>query len=123
MSRLRKSIPKEVQTAQQRVNGMVSVDERLDLGSGVSVETLTASVTAVTNAISEYNTMLAQVDEKSNEIEALIERMNDLATRSLKGAEFKFGCDSNEFEMIGGTRKSDRKRPIRKNGGGTETVK
>ena len=123
MSRLRKSIPKEVQTAQQRVNGMVSVDERLDLGSGVSVETLTASVTAVTDAISEYNTMLAQVDEKSNEIDAMVKRMNDLATRALKGAEFKFGGDSNEFEMIGGTRKSDRKRPTRKNGGGTGAVK
>ena len=65
------------------------------------------------------NTMLAQVDEKSNEI-AMVKQMNDLAIRAVKSAEFKFGGDSNEFEMIGGTRKSDRKRPIRKNGGGVK---
>ena len=67
--------------------------------------------------------MLADVDEKSNEIEAAIKLMTDLSTRALRGAEFKYGGDSNEYEKIGGTRKSDRKKSARKNGGGSEAVK
>ena len=123
MSRKRKSIPKEVQAAQQRVNGMISVDERLDFGNGISVESMRAAIKTATEAISDYNTLVATLDEKSNLIETGIKRLRDLTTRTLAGAEFKYGTDSNEYEQIGGTRLSDRKRAPRKNRGSTGEMK
>jgi hypothetical protein len=123
MSRKRKTIPHDVQLAQQRVNGMVSVEPRLDLGNGVSVESVAAAIRTVTDGIGEYNSMLADLDARSNLIEANIRAMNDIVSRALKGAEFKFGGDSNEYQQIGGTRKSDRKRPGRKKTGGTGEMK
>ena len=109
--------------AQQRVNGMVSVEPLLDLGNGISVNSMTAEIRAVTDSISEYNTLIATLDERSNLIEESVKRLRDMTRRTLAGAEFKYGTDSNEYEMIGGTRKSDRKRPARKNGGGSEAMK
>ena len=123
MSRQRRTIPREVESAQQRVNGLVSIEEALDLGNGVSVEALRAAIRAVMDEVSEYNTMISNADEKSNRVDALVDALNDLTSRTLKGVESRYGKDSNEYEKAGGTRKSDRKRPVRKNGGGTETVK
>ena len=40
--------------------------------------------------------------------------MKDICERMLEGVGSKFGHDSNEYEMAGGKRKSERKRPIRK---------
>ncbi|MBS1794363.1 MAG: hypothetical protein JSS81_10945 [Acidobacteria bacterium] len=110
MARLKKDIPKQVRLAQQRVDGMVSVDERLDLGNGVSVETVKAAIKRVTDGISEYNSLLAEADERSNDIDRDLKALVDLSARILSGTEFKFGRDSNEYEMVGGTRLSDRKK-------------
>lgn len=123
MARLKKSIPRDVDEARQRVAGMISINDNLDLGNGVSVQAITALIETTTDEIGEYNTMLSQIDQKSNEIDAHVKTLNDLTSRALKGTEFKYGRDSNEYEMIGGTRTSDRKKPVRKNGGGTEAVK
>ncbi|MBS1796660.1 MAG: hypothetical protein JSS81_22710 [Acidobacteria bacterium] len=118
MSRLRKAIPVDVQAAQARLDGMLSVDPRLDFGSGVSVETLAAAIKAVTDAISDYNQKLALLDQESNQIDVKKKILNDLTSRALKGAELRFGKNSDEYEMVGGTKTSDRKKPERKNGGG-----
>ena len=123
MSRQRRAIPREVESAQQRVNGLVSIEETLDLGNGVSVAALQASIRAVMDEVNEYNTMISNADEKSNRVDALVDALNDLNSRALKGVESRYGKDSNEYEKAGGTRKSDRKRPIRKSGGGTGAVK
>ena len=109
--------------AQQRVNGMVSVEPLLDLGNGISVNSMTAEIRAVTDSISEYNTLIATLDERSNLIEESVKRLRDMTRRTLAGAEFKYGTDSNEYEMIGGTRQSDRKRTPRKSNGGTGEMK
>lgn len=114
MARTKKAASAKVEAAQKRLSGMRSIDSALDLGEGVSVLTVEASIKSVMNLISEYNTMLSAVDAKANEIDEQIKAMNALSERALKGTGFKFGYDSSEYEMVGGTRKSERKRPTRK---------
>lgn len=114
MARTKKSIPKDVQNAQKRIDGMKSIDTALDLGSGVSVATLEAAVKKVTDGIGVYNTSLSQIDQMGNDIGFDIKAMNDLSSRALKGVEFKYGKNSNEYEMAGGTRTSERKKPTKK---------
>lgn len=110
MARIKKSIPKDVQNAQKRVDGMKSVAPDLDLGNGISVKTMEAAIKKVVDGISEYNTLLSQVDQKGNDTETDIKALNELSSRALKGSEFKYGKDSDEYEMFGGTRTSDRKK-------------
>jgi hypothetical protein len=58
--------------------------------------------------------MLSQVDEAKNEVHSQEKIVNDLNRRMLNGVGAKYGYNSNEYEMAGGTRQSDRKRPVRK---------
>ena len=116
MAYKKKTIPKDVQNAQKRVDGMQSIENKLDLGNDVSVDTMTAAIKKVTDGISEYNTMLSQIDQKGNQIDADLKAMNELSSRTLKGGEFKYGKDSNEYEMLGGTRASERKKSGKKKG-------
>ena len=40
--------------------------------------------------------------------------LNDWNRRVLSAVEAQFGPDSSEYEMVGGTRKSERKKPSKK---------
>jgi hypothetical protein len=117
MARIKKSIPREVQSAKKRIDGMNSIEDKLDLGNGISVEMIETATKKVTDLISTYNTLLSQADQIDNDIAAAQKALADLTTRALKGCEFKYGRDSNEYEMVGGTRTSDRRRGGRKTGG------
>ncbi|MBS1795536.1 MAG: hypothetical protein JSS81_16900 [Acidobacteria bacterium] len=123
MSRKRKTIPRAAQAARERLNGMKAVDPNLDLGNGVTVETFSAVIDRLIDEIDEYNQMLADVDARSNRIDAELKIVKDYTKRALTGAEYKFGDDSNEYEMIGGTRESDRRRGRRKREGGPGEMK
>lgn len=114
MAYKKRKLPESIQTVQKRIDGMVSIEEELDFGSGVSVATMKAAVKKVTDKISLHNTKLSEIDELGNEIDADTKSANDLSSRALKAAEFKYGKDSSEYEKLGGTRASERKKPVKK---------
>lgn len=113
MARQRKT-DRDLQGGKARLAGLKSIDKDLDLGGGVSVMTLEESLTAAQAKLDQYNQSLGMPDQYLNEYKALLNTVNDLAGRSLKGVGVKFGEDSSEYEMAGGVRKSERKRPTRK---------
>ena len=84
------------------------------MGGGVSATTLEASIAAAQEKLEQYNQSLAMPDQYLNEYKALVQTVKDLTSRTLNGIAAKFGEDSSEYEMVGGTRKSERKRPTRK---------
>jgi hypothetical protein len=63
------------------------------------------------------------MDDSSNRFDAQEELMGDWNRRILSAVEAQYGPDSSEYEMVGGTRKSERKSPRRKppSGGSTPT--
>ena len=68
---------------------------------------------------SAYNQKVAKLDDEQNGID---DDEGDLAQwnkRILSAGEASFGSDSSEYELLGGTRTSERKRPARKSGSGT----
>lgn len=119
MARMKKTVNRDIQNAQKRLDGMKAIDPALDLGEGVSVATLEAAINAPVTKISRYNSILSQADDLLNEINADITGMNDMSARALLGGGFKFGKNSSEYEMMGGTRTSERKKPGKKTNGET----
>lgn len=93
---------------------MNSIEDKLDLGNGVSVTTLDNSTKTVVDLVNLHNTKLSEIDQISNQIDEAVRAMNDLSARALKGIEFKYGSDSNEYEMVGGKRRSERKKSTKK---------
>ena len=74
-----------------------------------------------TAAIEDSHSQLAaQMDDSSNRFDAQNDLLSDWNRRVLSAVEAQYGPDSSEYEMVGGTRKSERKKPTRKSGGGSK---
>jgi len=75
---------------------------------------IAAQIAVVESKRSDYNKALKAADEQSNIMDAEEKKLNDMCTIVLASAVSEFGDDSDEYEQLGGTRKSDRKKPVRK---------
>jgi len=58
-------------------------------------------------------------DQEQNDLDAEEKVVADLSKRWLAATGARFGVDSNEYEAMGGTRLSERKKPKAKGSGGT----
>ena len=114
MARRKRTDTKDIQSAKFRLAGMKSIDRALDLGEGVSVTTLETAINEEIALIEDYNSTLSSLDQKNNIIAAKNNALKVLTERARTGTGFRFGLDSNEYEMVGGTRKSERKKPTKK---------
>ena len=104
-----------LESAFKRLLGLQAISPTLDLGNGLTVPIFAGEVAKLENLMNAYNLLLAQSDEGQNKAIAQEKLLRDLSERMLEGIGSKFGHDSNEYEKAGGTRKVDRKRPIRTN--------
>jgi multidrug efflux pump subunit AcrA (membrane-fusion protein) len=109
-----KRISTVVEKAQQRLAALTSVDPALDFGNNLSITAYRAEAADAQAKLDAYNTLLSQVDEAYNAFQSAEKSLRDLSERMLAGVASKYGKDSNQYEMAGGVRKSERKRPVRK---------
>ena len=100
--------------AQLRIDGLAAIDPKLDLGETVSVSEGTAQVAAAAKTLSDYNKALKSADDLLNRLTAQEKALAAWSTKALGGVKFKYGPDSSEYEMAGGIRQSERKKPVRK---------
>ena len=56
---------------------------------------------------------MAVADEKGNELVAAEKLARDYSARMLAGVKAAHGSNSSQYEMAGGTRDDERKRPVR----------
>ncbi|MCI5120230.1 MAG: hypothetical protein D3908_03375 [Candidatus Electrothrix sp. AUS4] len=96
--------------AQERATNLKAVDPTLDLGGGLTVSAFESEIATVQTALETYNTLLAQAYAALNELNDLEKNLGTLSGRMLAGVGIRFGKDSSEYEMAGGTRTSEIKR-------------
>ncbi|MDZ8030706.1 hypothetical protein [Nostoc sp. DedSLP04] len=106
--------------AELRLASVKSVSQTLDVGEGLTVKDYTEKIEMVRQSLEAYNTTLSTIDVLLTQ---LVENEQDLADYSekiLRGIAHKYGNNSHEYQMAGGTRKSDvydglrlRKRAVR----------
>ena len=106
----RKKSSATLDKAEKRLAGLKSIAPKLDLGHGMSTDWYEKEVTKLRKAIENYNTLLSTVDDAANEIEALEKQVSAASENVLMSVKIKFGKDSSQYEMAGGTRLSDRRR-------------
>jgi hypothetical protein len=73
----------------------------------------------VTDAVQASND---QLQNRMSERDKLADELKLTLTRLRSVVRGFYGPDSNEYQQVGGTRASDRKRPIRRNEAETEAV-
>ena len=110
-----------VTQAKTRLSAMKQIDtdkgrviDYGDVGAPLTSATFEAQIRKCEDDVTEHNQLLEQADTKSNMIDSDEQKLREQFTAVLGAASGKFGEDSNEIEMLGGTRKSERKRPTRK---------
>jgi len=104
----------DLDKSKARLAAVKSIDPALDLGNNVTVANYEAEVEKLTIKLSVYNTALSTVDDLYNACIAQLNVIRDWNERILSGVATKYGKNSSEYEMAGGVKKSERKRPAKK---------
>jgi len=99
--------------ARQRLAALKEITPKPDFGPGLTVETFEVAVSAMSAEQDDYNGILSILDDKTNLFDSHEESLQDLSVRILAAVKAAYGPDSSEYERVGGTRLSDKKRPVR----------
>lgn len=112
-----------LEAARKRLAGLKGITPKANLGPTLTDTIYEAKIDAVSAQLDAYNQKIAELDQMQNDLQAAEAELNDLNRRILSAGEAQYGPDSNEYEMLGGTRKSERKKATKKGGGdpGTKT--
>ena len=105
-----KRMSKILDKANLRAAGLRSIGAQ-DFGGGLTSASYEQALADTRTRLDDYNQALSTVDEKANLLAASEKTLQDLSERVLAGVAARYGKDSNEYEKVGGIRKSDRKRP------------
>jgi hypothetical protein len=108
-----------LETARRRLAGLNSLSPEPNFGTFLTKTILKGKADALEARLGGYNQMLSEADTELNGIEADEDELADLNRRFLSAGEAQFGPDSSEYEALGGTRTSDRKKRTTKGSGGT----
>ena len=100
--------------ATKRLSGMRSIDPKLDFGAGFSNAAFAKMIDKVEADLDAYNTLLSKVDEAFNTFEASERELSKFSSKMLANVAIRYDKDSSEYEMAGGVRRRERKRPTRK---------
>jgi hypothetical protein len=114
MAKARKTTSPAITDGEQRLAGMKSIDEALDLDNGVSVATGEKLLTDTRKLLADYNASLAISDGLLTAFEIKEKELQKFNSKVLPAVGLKYGKDSAEYEKAGGVRDSERKKPVRK---------
>jgi len=106
-----------LEVARKRLAGLKAIGPEANFGTTLTATLYEAKIDSVNARLDAYNGNLAEIDQDQNDLQAEEAELNDLNRRFLSAGEAAFGPDSSEYEMLGGTHKSERKKPTKKSGG------
>jgi hypothetical protein len=106
-----------LETTRQRLAGLKQINPAPDFGGNLNAAGGQAIVTDLTDELDGYNQDNAALDERQNVVDRKEDAAGDWSKRMLAAIGARYGTDSSEYEMVGGTRTSERKRSPRKAGG------
>lgn len=101
---------KNFDKAKARLAALKGINPNLDLGNGLAISSYASAIDAYSGFLGQYNTALSTVDDLYNKCNSALAQVNDLSERMLTGVASKYGKNSSEYEMAGGTRKTEKKK-------------
>jgi hypothetical protein len=110
-----------VNKAEKRLSGMKKIDLNyksvVDFGgpnNPLSSKDMKNQIKRCIEINDEYNEALRIANERASILKEEESRLGDMYSRVLPGCISRFGSDASEIKVLGGTRKSERKKPFRK---------
>ncbi|MEI6343506.1 MAG: hypothetical protein WCR07_16245 [Verrucomicrobiota bacterium] len=110
-----------INEAEARASALRSIESQLDFGPSLSVRIYVETINEARAKLGNLNDLTARLDVERVGFREIEAKVQDLSSRILKAVQARFGPDSDEYKMAGGTLRSERKRPTRrdKEEGGT----
>ena len=102
-----------LESARRRLAGIQQINPKPDFGPSLTVDAYAAEIEGFIDDQNAYNGDIAALDERGNRLDAREQRLADFSQRILAAVKAQFGPDSNEFELAGGVRRSDRQKRVR----------
>lgn len=106
-----------LEAARERLSGLKSINPKPNFGPNLDVDQYEQEIESLSANLDKYNDTLSLLDRLQNEFEEKEAALKDKNKRMLAATGAHYGPNSNEYEAVGGTRESDRKRPARKKTG------
>jgi len=103
----------ELETARQRLAALKEFTPKPDFGPSLTLESYEAVVNAFGAEQDAYNGEVSLLDDKTNLLDTHEQDLAVFNQRILAAVKGTYGPDSSEYERVGGTRSSDRKKPAR----------
>lgn len=109
-------MPRQKKTAhvaeklEHKLASLKAIDPNLDLGEDCNVAILQSSIDQLRDKITTYNNALSVIDSSQSEIAQLEKFLNTLGNKFQLGVAFRYGKDSEQYKLVGGTTTSDRMR-------------
>ncbi|MEH1794930.1 MULTISPECIES: hypothetical protein [unclassified Nostoc] len=97
--------------AERRIEGMQTINPQLDFSNGFSIATYNTKVIELREKLAAYNQAQTIVDKTHNALTEAERELNTYSEQMLLNVASRYGKNSDEYEMAGGTRRSDRKKP------------
>ena len=85
-----------------------------DFGANLKVSDYEQEIEDFSKKVDTYNQKLAELDQLLNELKADESNLRTKNVRMLSAAEGQYGPDSSQYEQVGGTRTSERKKSSKK---------
>ncbi|MHC5933430.1 hypothetical protein [Nostoc sp.] len=112
MSR-RKRSSRILEKAEFRVAGLKAIDQNINFDDTCNLQNLSQLIEQFHNTLDDYNAAIAMIDSSKTKLDEMEKTLNQVSDKMLMGVGFKYGKNSNEYELAGGVRDSDRIRKSR----------
>jgi hypothetical protein len=105
--------PDVLSQSQETLSGWKTIDENMTVGD-LTQTIFTADLATAQGFEAQISTLEAQLTNLRNQRDDSYIKVWDHTKRVRSTVKGIYGDDSTQYEMVGGTRKSERKRPTRK---------
>ncbi|MBD2612652.1 MAG: hypothetical protein RMY62_030885 [Nostoc sp. ZfuVER08] len=109
----RKRSSRILEKAEFRVAGLKAIDPNINFDDTYNLQNLNQLINNFHNMLDEYNAAIAMIDSSRKKLDEMEKTLSHVSDKMLMGVGFKYGKNSNEYELAGGVRDSERIRKSR----------
>jgi len=114
MARRKRTSSQTLEKARHILAGLKQITPTPEFGPELTEALFEAEINGYTHDLEAFNGGLADLDDQQNRLDGREQRLSDFSQRIQAAVKALYGPDSSQFEVIGGVRRSDRKRRTRK---------
>ena len=114
MARLKRTSSPTLEKARHILAGLKQITPKPEFGPELTETLFEGEINGFGNDLEAFNGGLAEIDDQQNRLDDRELKLSDFSQRIQAAVKALYGPDSSEFEVIGGVRRSDRKRRTRK---------